>query len=305
MSDKTRSARSLDSTVNELMTGAIDFHVHTGPDPFHERRPDAYNLALSARALGMRGIVCKCHHYGTAPLVEVVNGVVPGFSLIGSLVLNESVGGLNPEVVEVAAKAGARVIWMPTYSSTSDFKRKQAGATSYPITVGRYAATEPIPLIDHSGKLVPQVMPILEIIKSQDIVLATGHISVPEIYALTAEARRMDIKVTITHPLSTRVGSPLNLEQQREMVKLGAYIEHTFMPCMPISERISPAVLVEHVKGVGAEHCLLTTDFGQVLLPSPPEGFRMMVAMLLRYGLTEAELEKAVKLNPARLLGLD
>ena len=80
-------------------------------------------LAHQAKEMGMKAIVVKCHHLGTAPLVSLVNKMVPGFTLVGSLTLNGGVGGLSPEVVEVAAKAGAKVIWMPTYSSVVDFRK--------------------------------------------------------------------------------------------------------------------------------------------------------------------------------------
>jgi len=68
---------------------------------------------------------------------------------------------------------------------------------------------------------------------------------------------------------------------------------------------MNPAIIVEHVKAVGIERCILTTDFGQDANPPPPEGFRMMLTIMLRLGLSEKELHTLVKTNPARLLGLD
>ncbi len=292
------------STVDQLMRGAIDFHVHASPDPLRERRLDAVNLALQARDMGMRAIVIKCHHYGTAPVASIVNQITPDFLLIGSLVLDAGVGGLNPAAVEVAARAGAKVIWMPTFSSVVDTKRRMEDP-HYPLAATKTASGEGISLIGDDGKLVPQMAPILEMIKSSNIVLATGHISVPEIYAVTNEAGRMQVKVTITHPLTTVAGSPLTVEQQQELVSKGAYIEHCFNACLPPGQTVSPIVMVEHIKAVGAEHCILSTDFGQYYNPAPPEGFRMMLANMLMSGLSEKELEILVKVNPVKLLDLD
>ena len=37
--------------------------------------------------------------------------------ILGSVTLNDAVGGLNPFAVEAALDLGARVIWMPTISA--------------------------------------------------------------------------------------------------------------------------------------------------------------------------------------------
>ena len=49
------------------------------------------------------------------------------------------------------------------------------------------------------------------------------------------------------------------------------------------------------IKAVGEEHCILSTDFGQTLHPTPPEGFRMMVAYMIQFGLSEKEIEIKIK----------
>ena len=283
------------SVIDQLMKGAIDFHVHADPDPFFERRLNALDLAMQAKEAGMKAIVLKCHHYCTAPLAYIVNQIVPDIRLIGSLALNKGAGGLNPEIVEVAARAGAKVIWMPTVSSVVDTERRANKASS----------ERGISLIEQDGKLVSPMAPILEIIKNNNLVLATGHVSIPEIYAITTEARRQQIKVTITHPLTEGFGCTLTIEQQKELVNKGAYIEHCFVACMPLLGRLDPAVMVKHIKAVGVEHCLLCSDFGQAVNPPPPEGFRMMLSHMHNLGLSEKELEILVKVNPAKLLDLD
>lgn len=296
------------TVVDKLIEEAIDFHVHTAPDPFRERRLDAIALASEAKHARMKAIVIKCHHYGTAPLAYVANTVVSNFILIGSLVLNSGVGGLNPEVVEVAAKGGARVVWMPTFSSVPDTQKRLRSAVSVtsPMQVN---SREGISLIGKDNKLVPEMAQILEIIKDYDIVLGTGHTSRSEIYAVTDEAKRMGIKVTITHPLShivgsAAIGSPLTIEHQKQLVSKGAYIEHCFVACMPLGVGLDPMVIVDCIKRVGAESCILSTDFGQIENPPPLEGFRMMIASMLKLGLSERELEILVKINPSILLGL-
>jgi len=283
------------SRIEKLLRGAIDFHVHADPDPFHERRIDIFALALQGKAIGMKAIVVKCHHFSTAPLATLVNRMVSGITLIGSVTLNSGVGGLNPEVVEVSARAGARVVWMPTYSSTIDTeKRKEKSLNTKPA----------ISLIDEENRLLPETISVLDIIKENDMVIGTGHISAQEIFELTKKAREMGIKITITHPLTSGFGNRLNMEQQKELVSMGAYIEHCFVACMPVLGGLDPKIMVEHIKAVGPKNCILSTDFGQGIHPLPSEGFRMMVGYMLQYGLSEDELDVMIKENPSRILGI-
>jgi hypothetical protein len=274
--------------IEGLLQGAIDFHVHAGPDPFSKRRLDVFHLALQAKEAGMKAIVAKNHHFGTALLASLVNTMVPDFTIVGSLVLNREAGGLNPDVVTAAVRAGAKVIWMPTTSSRVDSKVKPG-----------------IALVDKAGHLLPEVMTILHIIRENQLVLGTGHVSQEEIFSLTREARGLGIKVIITHPLTTGFGCTLTMDQQQELVSMGAVIEHCFVACMPVLGGMNPKIIIEHIRAVGPENCILSTDFGQDTNPSPPEGFRSMVGTMLHSGLSEKELEMLVKTNPAKLLCMD
>ena len=89
------------------------------------------------------------------------------------------------------------------------------------------------------------------------------------------------------------------------MAERGALIEHCFNCVMPLSDRLDPMTIVEAVRAVGAGRCVLTTDLGQEWNPPPAEGMRMMVATLMKCGLTPEELTTMIKANPSRLLGLD
>jgi len=280
------------NTTERIVQGSIDMHVHHAPDAHIRRRVDALQAALQAEEMGMRAIVLKNHDYSTAPLAHIVNQYVNNLTAFGSISLDFAVGGLNPSAVETAALLGAKVVWMPTFSSAND--REKLGFIG-----------EGIRILDEKGKIVPAVQEILDIVKSHDIVLATGHVSATEAFALVDEAKRKGVtKIVATHPLETRIGAALSIEEQQRMADKGAFIEHCFLCTLPLSDRLDPMIIVEAVKAVGAERCILTTDLGQDWNPPPAEGMRMMVATLLRCKLSIEEIELMVKVNPARLLGL-
>ncbi len=258
-----------------------------------ERRFDALEAARYAQGAGMRAIVLKSHDYPTAALAHVLNKVVAGMTVFGSIALDFPVGGLNVHALEVSAKLGAKVVWMPTLSSANDMKKR-----------GR--SGEGLSLLDEEGNLLKVVMELLGIIKRYEMVLATGHVSAPESFALVAAARREGItRIVITHPLVKTVGAYLSLEEQRQLAEMGAFIEHTCHLIMPIKHRLEPVRVTEVIKAIGAERCIITSDLGQARNPAPAEGMRMMIAAMLEAGLSEREMEQVIKRNPSNLLGLD
>ncbi|MFC1986559.1 DUF6282 family protein [Chloroflexota bacterium] len=280
------------STIDKLLHGSIDMHCHHGPDLLMEMRVDALQAARQAQEKGMRAIVLKSHFYPTASLAYVVSQIVPDITVFGSICLDFEVGGLNAYALEASAKLGAKVVWMPTHSSAYD--KEKLGLTEPGISI-----------FDKEGKLLPAVGDILDIVKDYQMVLATGHISTPEAFALVDEARSKGIsKIVATHPLLEVVGATLSLEEQQRMAEKGAFMEYCIADTMPLIG-LNPMRIVEAVRAVGAERCIMSTDLGLPFFPAPAEGMIVGIATMLRCGLTEEEMELLVKINPAKLLDLD
>ena len=101
------------------LKGVVDLHVHSDPDSA-PRSIDALEAARMARDEGMRALLLKNHFAPTVQLAYIVAHAVPGVEVYGGIVLNRSVGGINPFAVEQAAtfKGGyARVVWMSTFDA--------------------------------------------------------------------------------------------------------------------------------------------------------------------------------------------
>ena len=267
-------------------------HIHCGPDPRVERRVDALQVACQAQEAGMQAIVLKSHEYPTAPVAYILSQIVSDITIFGSICLDLEVGGLNIYALEASAKLGAKVVWMPTFTSANDMKINGRGEGG-------------ISVLDSNGRLLPVVNEILNIVKRYQMVLATGHISALETFVLIEQAIKKGVSnIVITHPLWPRGGAQLDLPEQQRMAGEGAFIEHCFSITMPFPDRLDPMKIVEAVRTVGAERCILSTDLGQAYNPSPAEGMRMAIATMLRCGLSEREVELMVKVNPATVLGL-
>ena len=285
--------------VDKLLSGSFDMHIHFSPDSLMERRQDALALAYSARDSGIRGLVLKAREFNTVPLALLVSKLVPEVQVFGSLTLDNEAGGLNPDCVLAAARMGAKVIWMPTVTAINSKARTEK-------SMGFELPGEGQTILDSGGKLKSEAKEIVQIVKQFDIVLASGHVSPPETFALAEEAKQIGLtKLVITHALQSQlVDSALSSNDIRQLARSGAYIEHSFWGSMPAVSQFDPKQIVESIEATGAEHCILSSDFGQIYHPPAPEGFRLFIATLLRKGLGEKEIELMVKTNPAKLLGL-
>ncbi len=286
-------ARVKAATVDGLVEGSLDLHAHFGPDSKIERSVDLTTMLETASAVKMRGMVLKSKDYPTYPLAYVGKQQFPHLDPLGAVCLDHDVGGMNPDAVKTSGRLGARFVWLPTFSSTSDmalFGRPEMG----------------IPCLDQEGEVTAKTVEVLEEIKRYDMVLATGHITNEETIAVVRKAREMGItRIIITHPITAHRGGMPTMEMMKEYVALGAYLEHALIGLMPQTQVITPEKLAEAIREIGAEHCILSTDFGQIWNPPPAQGMKMFVAMMLGMGFSDDEVEVMVKTNPAKLCGLD
>ena len=145
---------------------------------------------------------------------------------------------------------------------------------------------------------------ILELIKSHDMALATGHISTAESMALVSEARNIGIqRVVVTHETTMAYWTGMTLDDMKTLASMGAFIEHCLHVVMPTTHRMDRKDLAQAILAIGPEKYILSTDFGQDFHPMPAEGMRMGIATMLRSGMEEVEVGMLVKDNPSRLMG--
>ncbi|MES1260337.1 MAG: DUF6282 family protein, partial [Acidobacteriota bacterium] len=214
--------------------GGYDLQVHVAPDVI-ERRIDDLDLAKEFLARGLKGFVLKSHYFPTAERAQVVTKAVPGIQAFGAIVLNHSIGGLNPVAVELAGRSRCRIVWMPTVDAANETAGRPDGTKKHlPFwakiqleLASTGIAPPPITVLDEQGALRPEVRTCLELIRKYDMILATGHLGRHEILALVRAAKEMDLKrVMVTH--AEFPSQSLTAAEQRELADLVAIIEHCF-----------------------------------------------------------------------------
>ncbi len=292
--------------ADTLLQGAIDFHHHGFPELSFEaktRFEDVDALAL-ARAAGMAGIVLKSHMWPTVGRAYLLARLVPGIEVIPSLTLNFAVGGFNPMAVESAARQGARVVFMPTWSSRHDMER---GGMSQYLKGFLDLAHDLTPerglrAIDAAGRVLPEVKECLAVAAQFGMAICTGHMSPAESLAVAQAARDAGIdRLVFSHPDSHSVGA--TREQVRDMAALGALYEICTLGMLPAFQRLHPKGALEIVGEIGARSCLLTTDYFFEWSPPAPEHLRMVIGTFLTLGLAPNDVRTMVRDNPMRLLG--
>jgi hypothetical protein len=221
-------------------------------------------------------------------------------NVVGSITLDQEMGGVNPHALQASADLDAKVCWLPTFTSKNSLRK---AATSLGIEIH----SDGISILGDDGRLLPEMHECLRIIKKYDMVLASGHVSPAEIFAVMDECKKIGHeKVVITHALEFNVyDDPLSVDQILELAKRGAYIEHVVLTCLPAQKiTMPPSEMVEIIKRIGPSRCVLGTDCGVSWNPPPAEAMRMFVSILLRHGLSAEEITPMAQRNPALLLNL-
>lgn len=295
--------------ARELLRGSYDTHIHVAPDVV-ERIVDDLTLARRFLELGLEGFVLKSHYGSTAERAAVVRAAVPGARALGAIVLNRAVGGMNPLAVEVAAREGARTVWMPTVDAVNEsHERDRPEGVKVPVWVGlqrdlraQGVEIEPVAVVDGDGAVLPETVAVLERLAAHGLVLATGHLARDEIFAVVDAALAAGVRqIVITHPEFP--AQSLGVDDQRALAARGALLER----CMttPFTGKISWQEWLDNIRAVGAEHSVLSTDLGQVFNPPVEDGMAIMVDRLLDAGFDEHAVHAMAVANPRRVAGAD
>jgi hypothetical protein len=170
----------------------------------------------------------------------------------------------------------------------------------------------------------PEIVEILEMIAAHpDVYLITGHLSAPEAVRLVELSHEYGIKKMVA---SSTVFKIATMDQLQHIADLGCLIEYTlaayghssatrktdyYAEIEYASDNIpnnfpktSIKTVASHINELGAENCIIATDYGVYTMAPPVEGLREFIALLLDLGLSEKQIKTVVQKKPAELLGL-
>jgi hypothetical protein len=292
--------------VRECIEGAYDMHVHSAPDAL-PRTGDDIDFAKIAKEYGMRGFVIKNHYFPSCERAQLVNKILgPEIKVFGSIVLNNTVGGINPQAVYISAKMDCKVVWMPTIDAENEkdtWKRYEklpywAKIQKELALAGRLK--DPISIWNKDGEFTHEFMEVIDIIKEFDLVLATGHLRPEESIKVIDYAFRKGVKkIVVTHPDFPTTRFPI--EAQKQLVEnYKVYLERCFTT--PYTNKVSWVEIINAIRETGANYNIISTDLGQPNAPYPAKGLVMFIERLLEYNIPVKDIQKMTIYNPHYLL---
>jgi hypothetical protein len=286
--------------ARELVRGAYDLHVHVEPD-LAKRRIDDLGLARRFRELGLAGFVLKSHYVPTAERAAVVRAAVPGIDALGAITLNAGVGGLNAQAVEIAARGGARIVWLPTVDSENEASENGPKPAKQPVWraiqdefAAAGVASEPVRITEDG------LARVLDVVVRHGLVLATGHLGRAEIHTVVDAALAAGVThVVVTHPDYPTQGVPV--DEQRELARRGVLLERCFAPIH--TGKVSWDQTFDAIRATRAESNVLSTDLGQLTNPPVEDGLALMADRLREAGFGDDEIHRMAVVNTRKLAG--
>ena len=280
-------------TVDGLMPGSVDLHVHAWPCAYVARQFSEIEIGRRATDAGMRAVVFKCHSTpssGRAPLVQeavdeyAAQAGKTAARIIGGVALNYCVGGINPHAAEASANFGGRFVWLPSVHASHCYRvqSKEGG----------------IPVLDSGKQILPEVKEVLKIIAERDMILGLAHQSTEERFIIAREAKKMGVKwISASHPQG-RINK-MTVEQMKEIAELGVYI---YIQNQTILNHDLNEETLEMIQQVPLERLVYGSDLTMWGNFHPVEGVRLLIEVLLGYGVPEETVRKILIDNPKRLL---
>jgi hypothetical protein len=305
-------------STRDLIKGRIDFHIHPGPDPY-PRVATAMEIAYLARNAGMKAVVLKCFETMTPQLAATVEEAIPGIHVIGGVCMEGAIGGINPRAVEMAIRAGAKVVWMPALDSSHNLEvaeayqksgRKESTLHHMKGILGRSDPRAKL-RVTRDGVILPEVEEILDMVATANIVAATGHMNKKDRAVFVDAAVAAGVKkIVLTHANASWAYA--DIEEQKQLTqKPGVYIEYVIGPLLGSIDAQDPKILIDMITAVTPQRAVLGTDCGTswsskgVGRIHPTEGLATLVGILLNNGISPQDIDTMSIKVPSMLLDLD
>lgn len=293
--------------MREILQGYIDMHVHNGPSNV-KRLYNTGEFAIEADKVGCRAFITKDHYFPSIMTAIQANSLLEGkvkTKAYGSLILNNSIGGICLKSVDAACALDVKYLSLPTISAANHIEYYKG--RSFVGSKGMILDEKPIVMIKEDGSPSDEVEELLQYLSKLEKppVLATGHGSREEQNAVVTRGAQLGVPILVNHPY---YGFDARLEDIVRWAELGAYIELTAVTFLP-DKNVPPGFVGDHAfmeklyERVPIDRFVLDSDMGQQIFESPVEGVYKFIEVLMNdYGFTEQQINTIIKDTPAKLM---
>ncbi len=289
-----------------LLEGAGDVHVHVSPSLVPNRKSDVWGLIESAERRRMAFAVVKWHHGDSFSMAQSVNAHHRGpFDLYGGLVLNRTVGGLNPFAVDAALTLGAKIVWLPTLDAAGHGSAiGQLGGFPFQQVRRRRFPSTGLSLLDEDGRLLPEVKEILELVSGSGTVLASGHVTTSEIRVLQQYIARESLEINL---LVNHIDFSVPQMSAQDVAALAApnvWFELAYFTVSQLGHSSASTIkgLIQHNPDA---QFVLASDSGQEKNPISPDAMLALIDLLLEAGIAGSRIDRMLHRDTYSLLGFE
>lgn len=299
--------------------GTIDIHCHA-----HEGQQDALAIAQYASQCGMQGLLYKSI-IGRPNVVDAIGrirasledwcaagGYTPCMLWAGCSVVRRG-KPFSADFVRKQIESGVTAVWMPNNTHANTYLQVGGKPIWWDANADPKAHIGPMPwekalevgdyLLDDSGHLLREAEEMFRIANDLDAAVFFGHATHREIYAMAELVERLGFRrAVIDHPFSPFVN--LSATQMKEMADIGITLNFTYDELSPLLG-IDPQAMYNAIRHIGVEHCTLSSDAGEPLLPNTVESMRLIRSYMEAFGMNKDELYTLCTLNPAKVVGLE
>lgn len=284
--------------TDDLLQGVSDIHLHAAPDS-KARLGNELEFARAAHKVGYKSMLFKSNDFSCHDRAYLIRQELPDFEVFGSLCMNRVHGDkVNVFAAEKAVVTTAnlcRCIWMPTQDAVYQ-------------NIRYHGKKEGVPVVDDNGRVLSEVVRVMEICEEANIIFATGHSSPEESIVLARKAREVGVKKCVVTHANSGIWE-MTHDQIKRCIDLGAWVEYSYITNLwgsgtglPDFERMSNREFADFAR-IAPERSIITTDLGQVGMPHPVDGMRCCILALLENGLSQQQVDFMVRTNPAQLVG--
>ena len=276
------------------LEGALDVHVHADPCSLIARSQDYTDVAIECARVGMRAVVRKDHLYSTIGEAQAVQRHIDHLVDRGELQNRIEVYG------------GVPTRFCADVSLIKDALRFKALKKIWMNPVGGVSLLDGL-------KVKDEVKDLIKMARDNGIGLNLGPPNHSSVYGRTGDyeglaplveaAAEIGCLACLDHPLSS-----YNVDEIEKLTPEGVYAGLFCFPSLPSIIKgplADPQETLELVKRIGPERCIVASDVGTMLEPTSLESMRLMVRFLLTLGLSERDVDLMLKVNPAKLIGLE
>lgn len=268
--------------ADELLRGVSDIHLHAAPDS-KARLGNELEFTRAARDAGYKSMLFKSNDFSCHDRAYLIRQELQGFEVFGSLCMNRVHGDkVNVFAAEKAvATTGnlCRCIWMPTQDTVYQ-------------NIRYHGRKEGVPVVDDNGRVLSEVVRVMEICAEANIIFATGHSSSEESITLARKAREVGVRKCVVTHANSGIWK-MTHDQIKRCIDLGAWMEYSYITNLwgpgtglPDFERMSDKEFADFAR-IAPQRSIITTDLGQVGMPHPVDGMRRCILALLENGLAQ------------------